>query len=89
MSNPARTRGFTLIEMLLVVAIIGIISAIAIPSFLGQRRRARTVAAARTQPRHNVSAQRARRPGSRCGLRGCADLRSGTRRCISGRGRAG
>ncbi len=43
MSNPARTRGFTLIEMLLVVAIIGIISAIAIPSFLGQRRRARTI----------------------------------------------
>ena len=43
MLNPARTRGFTLIEAILVVAIIGIISAIAIPSFLGQRRRARTI----------------------------------------------
>ena len=33
--------GFTLIEMLLVLAIIGIVSAIAIPSLLGQRERAR------------------------------------------------
>ena len=43
MPNPVRSRGFTLIEAMLVVAIIGIISAIAIPSFLGQRRRARTI----------------------------------------------
>jgi prepilin-type N-terminal cleavage/methylation domain-containing protein len=38
-----RARGFSLIELLLVLALIGIISAIAIPSFLGQRRRARVV----------------------------------------------
>jgi prepilin-type N-terminal cleavage/methylation domain-containing protein len=43
MPNPVRSRGFSLIEAMLVVAIIGIISAIAIPSFLGQRRRARTI----------------------------------------------
>jgi prepilin-type N-terminal cleavage/methylation domain-containing protein len=36
-------RGFSLVELLLVLAIIGIISAIAIPSFLGQRRRARVI----------------------------------------------
>lgn len=38
-----RARGFSLVEMMLVLAIIGIISAIAIPSFIGQRRRARVI----------------------------------------------
>ncbi|HJV48864.1 MAG TPA: type II secretion system protein [Geothrix sp.] len=43
MLNPGRSRGFSLIELLLVLAVIGIISAIAIPSFLGQRMRARVI----------------------------------------------
>ena len=38
-----RARGFSLVEILLVLAIIGIISGIAIPSFMGQRRRARII----------------------------------------------
>ena len=38
-----RTRGFSLVEILLVLAIIGILSSIAIPSYLGQRRRARVI----------------------------------------------
>ena len=43
-ARPAsKQHGFSLIELLLVLAIIAIISAIAIPSFLGQRRRARII----------------------------------------------
>lgn len=43
MVSRSRVRGFTLIEVLLVLAIIGIISGIAIPAYLGQRRRARVI----------------------------------------------
>ena len=43
MADRRQTGGFSLIEMLLVLVIIGIISAIAIPSYLGQRRRSRVI----------------------------------------------
>jgi len=43
MKRKANVAGFSLIELLLVLAIIGIITGIAIPSFLGQRKRARIV----------------------------------------------
>lgn len=43
MFRSRKSQGFTLIEILLVLAIIGIISTIAIPAYLGQRRRARVI----------------------------------------------
>ncbi len=43
-----RDRGFTLVELLLVLAIIGIITGIAVPSYLGQRKRARITGDAKT-----------------------------------------
>lgn len=43
MKRENDAAGFSLIELLLVLAIIGIISGIAIPSFMGQRKRARRI----------------------------------------------
>ncbi|HXC17042.1 MAG TPA: type II secretion system protein [Holophagaceae bacterium] len=43
-----REKGFSLVELLLVLAIIGIITGIAIPAFMGQRKRARVIGDAQT-----------------------------------------
>jgi type IV pilus assembly protein PilA len=42
--NKLQQAGFTLVELLIVIVIIGILSAVAIPSFLSQRERAQTQA---------------------------------------------
>ncbi|MFM7803749.1 MAG: prepilin-type N-terminal cleavage/methylation domain-containing protein, partial [Verrucomicrobiota bacterium] len=43
--DRSRTRGFTLVEMLLVITIIGILAALVVPKMMGRSEQARQAAA--------------------------------------------
>jgi len=59
--RSSSAHGFSLIELLLVLALIGILSGIAIPAFLGQRRRARIIGDAQANAQALAMALESRR----------------------------
>lgn len=66
-------KGFTLIELLIVIAIIGIIAGVAIPSYVGQQRRAaRTEAYTNLETLRLVEEQRFADQGAYVGAGVCA-----------------
>lgn len=62
--TPQQNEGFSLIELMIVVAIIALLTAVAVPNFLAYRDRARTAAALASGARGALAAAAADHPSN-------------------------
>jgi prepilin-type N-terminal cleavage/methylation domain-containing protein len=62
--TPQSNEGFTLIELMIVVALIGLLAAVTVPNFIAYRDRARTAAALASGARGSLAAAAADHPSN-------------------------